>query len=159
MRALRATALVLLSVLPTPAPALPGPLGFSMETAVPVAAAGAVPRLAAVTSWWLDGDLEGEARLAFASAGRPPDRGADAVTPALGLRWGPDLGRWRPRLAVEAGVRLAATGRPATPTGAARAGAELFARRDLSLSVGVGWRWTTGAAPGLEAVVGVGYYP
>jgi hypothetical protein len=159
MRVLRATALLLLSVVPTPALSLPGPYGFSVETAVPVAAAGAAPRLAAVASWWLDGDLESEARLAFGSASRPPARGADAVTPALGLRWGPDLGRWRPRIAVEAGVRLAAAGRSATPTGAARAGAELFARRDLSLSVGVGWRWTTGAAPGLEAVVGLGYYP
>jgi hypothetical protein len=159
MRAPQATALLLLSALPTPAPARPGPYGFSLETAVPVAAAGAAPRLTAVTSWWLNGGLEGEARLAFGSVGRPPARGADAMTPALGLRWGRDLGRWRPRIGVEVGVRLPAAGRSATPTGAARAGVELFGRRDLALSVGAGWRWTSGAAPGLEAVVGLGYYP
>jgi len=159
MRALRAIALLLLSAQPTPVPALPGPYGFSLETAVPVAVARAAPRLTAVASRWLDGELEGEARLTFGSAGRPSARGADGPTPSLGLRWGLDLGRWRPQLGVEAGVRLPAAGRPATPTGAARAGIGLFARRDLALSVGVGWRWTSGAAPGLEAVVGLGYHP
>lgn len=159
MRAHRATALLLLSTLPTPAPALPGPYGISLETVVPVGAAGVAPHLTAVSSCWLDGDLEGEVRLAFGSAGRPPARGAGAVAPALGLRWGPELGRWRPRLGVEAGVRLPAADRPAAPTGAVRAGIELFARRDLALSVGAGWRWTSGTAPGLEAVVGLGYYP
>jgi hypothetical protein len=159
MRALRATTVLLLQALPTPAPALPPPVGFSLETAVPVAVAGAAPRLAAATSCWLDGDLEAEAKVAFGSAGRPAARAADAVAPALGLRWGPDLGRWRPRLGVEAGVRLPVAGHRAAPTGAARAGLELFARRELSLSVGVGWRWTSGAAAGLEAVVGLGYYP
>lgn len=152
-------ALVLLLALPTLAQALPPPVGFSLEAAVSAVPRGAAARLVAVSSCWIDGDLEAEARLGFGSADRPGGRGAHALTPALGLRWGPDVGRWRPVLGVEAGARVAVAGQGVAPTAAARAGVELFARRELSVSVSVGWRWTSGAAPGAEAIVGLGYYP
>jgi hypothetical protein len=149
--------LPLLLGLPTPARAVPPPLGFSVESAVSPAPGGATARLAAVTSFWLDGDLEAEARLGFGSAPRTMGRAADALTPALGLRWGPDVGRWRPLLGVEAGVQLATTGSSASPVAAARAGVQLIARRQFSLSVTMGWRW--GAGAGAEARVGLGYAP
>lgn len=159
MRTLPNAVTVLLLAVPTLAPALPPPVGFSLETAVSAAPGGAATRLVAVTSCWIDGDLEAEARLGFGSADRTGGRGADALIPALGLRWGPDVGRWRPVLGVEAGVRVPVAGPGVVPTAALRAGIELFARRELSVSVAVGWRWTSGAASGAEAIVGLGYYP
>jgi hypothetical protein len=151
--------LVLLLAVPTLAQALPPPVGFSLEAAVSAAPGGAAARFVAVSSCWIDGDLEAEARFGFGSADRPGGRGADALTPALGLRWGPDVGRWRPLLGVEAGARIPVAGPGVAPTAAARAGVELFARRELSVSLAVGWRWTSGAASGSEAIFGVGYYP
>jgi len=159
MRTIHLPLVLLPLVLVTPAAALPPPLGFSLETAASAAPGGAAARLTAVTSCWIDGDVEAEARLGLGSADRPGGRGADAVIPALGLRWGPDLGRWRPRLGFEAGVRLPLAGRALAPTAAVRLGFELFARRDLSLTVATAWRWTSGAPSGAEAVVGLGYYP
>jgi hypothetical protein len=103
--------------------------------------------------------VEAEARLGLGSVNRPDGRGAAAIFPALGLRWGPDVGRWRPLVGLEAGVRLPESGLPVAPTASARMGVELFARRELSLTVAIGWRWTSGAASGVEASVGLGYYP
>jgi hypothetical protein len=159
MRILAHAVIALLLAVPTLAQALPPPIGFSLEIGLSPAPGGAAARFAAVTSCWLDGDLEGEVRLGFVSADRPGGRGADALTPALGLRWGPDVGRWRPVLGVEAGARVPAVGQGAAPTAAARAGIELFARREFSVSVAAGWRWTSGAASGPEVIVGFGYYP
>jgi hemolysin activation/secretion protein len=81
------------------------------------------------------------------------------VTVALGLRWGPDLGRWRPRLGVDAGLLVPARGGAAARASGISLGVGLVARRGLSLSVAAGWRWTQGAAPGAEAIVGLGYSP
>ncbi len=159
MRTLAPAIIAQLLAVPTLATALAPPVGFSLETAVVAAPSRAAGRLTAVASCWLDGDLEAEARLGFGSVDRPGGRRADAVTPALGLRWGPDAGRWRPVIGVEAGTRLLATERGAALTAAARAGVEFLARRDLSLTVALGWRWTSGAGSGAEAIVGLGYHP
>jgi hypothetical protein len=130
-----------------------------MEAGLSEASGHRSTRLAWVVSCWLVGDLEAEARLGFGSADRPDGRGAAAVTPALGLRWWPDVGRWRPLLGLEAGQRLPLAGLEARPTAAARAGVGFFVRRQLSLSLAAGWRWTGSAAGGIEAVVGLGYTP
>jgi hypothetical protein len=159
MRTPTSLAVTWLLATPVPAPALAPPVGFSLEAAVSAGPAGSNPGLTAVTSCWLAVDLEAEARLALWSAPRSGGRGADVVTPALGLRWAPDPGRWHPLLGVEAGVRLPASGSAAAPTAAARAGVEFFPRRQLWLSLAIGWRWTARAAPGAEAALGIGYAP
>jgi hypothetical protein len=159
MRAHQTIVAALLLGLPSPVPAIPVPVGISVESTLSAAPGGAAPRLGLVASCWLDGDLEGEARLAFGSAHRPGGRGADGVTPGLGLRWGPDVGRWRPLLGVEAGVRLPLAGLGAAPTAAARAGVELRVRRRLAVSLAGGWRWSSGAAPGAEATLGLAWGP
>ena len=152
-------AVTLLLAAPSPILAEPPPIGFSMETALSAAPGGARPRLTAVTSCWLDGDLEAEARLSVGSAHRPGDRGADGLTPALGLRWAPDLGRWRPLLGVEAGLRLPIAGARSAPTAAPRLGVEFFASRRTWFSLALGWRWSAGASSGAEASLGIGYAP
>jgi hypothetical protein len=158
MRTLAHAIVVLLLAAPTLARALPPPVGFSLATGLSATPRGAAARFTAATSCWLDGDLDGEVRLGFGSADRAGGRGADALTAALGLRWGPDVGRWRPVLGVEAGARVPLVGHGVVPTASARLGVELFARRDFSVSVEAGWRWTSGAAAGAEAMVGLGYY-
>ncbi len=159
MRTLFLPVATLLLLLPTPSPAVPPPLGFSLESAVLERAGAADLRLTAVTSCWLDGGLEAEARLGFGSADRPGGRATAAVTPALGLRWGPVLRRWRPLLGIEGGVELPAEGGLTRPTGAARAGIQWFPRRDLWLSAHLAARWTAGAPARPEAVLGLGYAP
>ena len=159
MRTIRIPLLMTLLLLPAGAAAVAPPLGFSLESAVFERAGGAGLRLTAVTSCWLVGGLEAEARLGFGSADRPGGRGADAVTPGLGLRWEPDLGRWRPVAGLEAGLVFSSAGGSPAPTGAVRGGVAWFPRRDLSLGAGLAWRRTSGAAAGFEAVAGLGYYP
>ena len=146
-------------LLPTAASAVPPPIGFSLESAVFERAGAADLRLTAITSCWLEGGLEAEARLGFGSADRPGGRATAALAPALGLRWGPELGRWRPLVGAEAGVVLPADGGSARPTGAVRAGLQWFPRRDLLVSAGVAWRWTGGEPARPEAVVGLGWFP
>jgi hypothetical protein len=159
MRTLEIPLLLTLSFLPAGAAAVVPPVGFSLESAVFERAGGAGLRLTAVTSCWLVDGLEVEARLGFGSADRPDGRGADAVTPGLGLRWGPDLGRWRPVAGLEAGLVFSRAGGAPARTGAVRGGVAWFPRRDLSVGAGLAWRRTSGAVGGLEAVVGLGYYP
>jgi len=159
MRTLAPLAVTLLFAIVSPSPALALPIGFTLETAVSAAPGGAAPRFTGATSCWLDGDLEAEARLGFGSAHRPGGRGADGVTPGLGLRWTPDLGRWRPLLGVEAGVRLPVAGLTSAPTASVRAGIEILVRRQLALSLAAGWRWSSGATPGAEGVLGLSYAP
>jgi hypothetical protein len=148
-----------LLVVPTHAFGVPPPIGFSLEGALFERAGATAVRVTAVTSCWVEGWLEAEARLGFGSADRPQGRATAAVTPALGLRWGPELGRWRPLLGVEAGVLLPADGQSTLATGAARAGLQWFARRDLALSVELADRWTAGVGGRVEAVMGIGYFP
>jgi hypothetical protein len=159
MRLLHAAALALPLVASRPARALPPPVGVSIEAALPAAPGPAGARLALVTSAWLTGDLEGEARLGLGSAARPGGRATGVVTPAVGLRWVPDAGRWRPLIGAELGVRCRAPGPSTALTTAARAGVELLPRRRLSLSLAVGWRWNPGATSGAEVVLGLGFAP
>jgi hypothetical protein len=147
-----------LLLLAAPAWSVASPPGFSLEAAFP-AAPGGPTRLTAVTSWWLVGDLDAEARLGLGSAERPGGRAADALTAALGLRWEPDLGRWRPRLGADAGILVPARGGAPARVSGISLGVELLARRSLSVSVAARWRWIQAAAPGAEAIVGLGYSP
>jgi hypothetical protein len=148
-----------LLVVPAHAFGVPPPVGFSLEGAVFERAGATDLRVTAVTSRWVEGWLEAEARLGFGSADRPGGRATAAVTPAFGLRWGPELGRWRPLLGVEGGVLLPADRQSTRPTSAARAGLQWFARRDLALSFELARRWTAGAGGRIEAVMGFGFYP
>ena len=159
MPSLDQLALTLLLMIPGPARALPGSIGFSLEAAVSGAPGRATTHYTAVASRWIAGDVEAEARLGLGSVERTGGRGADALTPGLGLRWSPDAGRWRPLVGLEAGVCLPLAGPPLAPTGAARAGVEHLLRRELALSAAVGWRWTSGAGSRGEAVIGVAYRP
>ncbi len=109
---------------------------------------------------WLEGDFEAIAWLGMGSAPRTDERAADlAVTPAAGLRWAPDLWRWRLIVEVECGLVLPVGGwGEAQPTAAGRAGVEVFLRTDLSLGAGMGARWiaTLGWSP--EGTLGARLY-
>ncbi len=148
-----------LLALPAPATAVAPPFGFALEGALFRSSGPAAPGLTAVTTCWLTGGLQAEARIGFGSADRPEVRAAAAVTPALGLRWGPWTGRWQPLVGVEVGVRLPADQTSARPTGAVRGGLEWFWRRDLSASAGLSWRWSAGERPGADLRLGVAWYP
>jgi hypothetical protein len=148
-----------LLALPAPATAVAPPFGFGLEGGLLRPFGPPVPGLTAVTSCWLTGGLQAEARLGFWSADRPEVRAAAAVTPALGLRWGPWTGRWQPLIGVEVGVRLQADGPSARPTGAVRGGLEWFCRRDLSATAALAWRWSAGERPGADLRLGVAWYP
>ncbi len=159
---MRTLLLILVSsllALPAPAAAVAPPFGFALEGALFRTAGPPAPGLTAVTTCWLTGGLQAEARIGFGSADRPEVRAAAAVTPALGLRWGPWTGRWQPLVGVEVGVRLPADQTSARPTGAVRGGLEWFWRRDLSASAGLSWRWSAGERPGADLRLGVAWYP
>jgi hypothetical protein len=149
----------LLLALPTTVPALAPPLGISLETVVSPRPGGGRVGLTAGASCWLSGGLEAEARLAFGSADRPGGRAAAGVSPALGLRWVPDLGHWRPLAGVEAGLRFAGDGASAAPTAAGRGGVEFLALRQLSIVAAAGWRWSASGGTGPELLLGLAYRP
>lgn len=136
-----ALALLLAALLPARAAALPGNRSVALELAT---AGGGPPAITLAAGCWLAGEVEGLARLGVGSAPRATGRAAGAaVTPEVGLRWAPDLGRWRPFLAAAAGVRLPAAGRGGAATGLASVGLE---RR-----LGDGWAVTAAAGLRLRA--------
>jgi hypothetical protein len=159
MRSLLLPLVTSLLALPAPATAVAPPFGFALEGVLFRPSGPPAPGLTAVASWWVTGGLQAEARLGFWSADRPEVRAAAAITPALGLRWGPWSGPWQPLVGVEVGVRLPADGPSVRPTGAVRGGLEWFWRRDLSASAGLAWRWSTGERPGADLRLGLAWYP
>jgi hypothetical protein len=159
MRTLLLPLLIALLVLPSAATAVAPPLGFALEGALFRPSGPPVAGLTAVTTCWITGGLQAEARLGYRSADRPQGRAATAVTPALGLRWGPALGRWQPLVGLEVGVSVLPDRDAPSPTGAVRGGIEWFWQRDLAASAGLAWRWTGGERPGAELRLGIAWYP
>ncbi len=117
--------------------------------------------LALSASTWLDGDLDGVARVAFGSAGGAEGRAAvPALAGTLGLRLSLRRAPLRPQVFAEGGWARVETARgpadrPAFGVGAAL---EIFPARDLSFAVRAALR-VTGGAPALDAGVAfAGYF-
>ncbi len=111
-------------------------------------------------STWLDGDLEGFARVAFSSAGRTRDRAAvPALAGTIGLRLSLGHAAVRPQLFAEGGwARVEAErGASSRPTFGLGGALELFPALDLSVSARAALRVTAGA-PALEVLLGLGGY-
>jgi hypothetical protein len=144
MHAQRSTAAALLLTLALPAAPLTPNRSVSLQSSQALARDGS-PAFALATSTWLEGELEAMARLTLRSAEEPKVRGAaGGLWPAVGLRWAPDAGRWRPTAELELEVRLPLYGRAVTPGGVVRLGAEWLPARDLGLCGGLGLRWSPG---------------
>ena len=150
-------ALLLATLLPPRAAALPGNAAVSLEL---MAAGRGAPALALGAGCWLAGEVEAQARLAVAAAPRTGGRAAaGAVTPEAGLRWAPDVGRWRPLLGLAVGVRLPTAGRAGAPTGAAWAGLERRLGSGWALTAAAGLRLRAGERAAGEAALGVRLTP
>lgn len=148
-----AAALLLAVLLPLPAAALPGNRAVSLEVVAP---GGAPPAGALGAGCWLAGEVEAEARLVVGSAPRTGGRAAaGAVTPEVGLRWAPDVGRWRPLLGLAVGVGLAAAGRDAAPTGLLRAGLERRLGQGWAVTAALGLRLRASERAAGEAALGL----
>lgn len=137
--------------------------GIALETGIssPLGTSGgAAATFAASASAWIDGDLEGFARIAFSSADGTRDRAAvPALAGTVGLRLSLGRAAVRPQLFAEAGwARVeAARGSPSRAAFGVGGALELFPVLDLSVSARAALR-VTGGAPSLEAVVGLGAY-
>ncbi len=113
-------------------------VAFSNDSA---AALGSRAPVALVGSWWLAGELDATARLAWASAARTGGRAADSAYEAgLGLRYG--LARWaslRPQVTLDAALVEVAAGAIWGGDSGLRLGVglglEAFLARDLSLAL------------------------
>lgn len=137
--------------------------GIALESGIsrPLGTSGGSGATFAVSaSTWIDGDLEGFARVAFSSAGRTQDRAAvPALAGTIGLRLSLGRAAVRPQLFAEGGwARVEAERGPSSRATFGLGGAlELFPVLDLSVSARAALRVTAGA-PALEAVLGVGGY-
>lgn len=137
--------------------------GIALESGIshPLGASGRPAATFAVSaSTWIDGDLEGFARVAFSSAGGTEDRGAvPALAGTVGLRLSPGHGTVRPQLFAEGGWARVEGERGASSRATFGLGGalELFPALDLSVSARAALR-VTGGAPAIEAVLGVGGY-
>lgn len=150
-----ATGLVILLALlaPAGAAALPSNRSIALEVSVGDARS---PAVALSAGCWLEGEVEAEARLSLGSAPATSGRGAaGAVTPEVGLRWAPDVGRWRPFLALSVGVRLPTAGRDLAPTGRLAGGLERRLGEGWSLTAAAGARRPTDERAAWEAALGV----
>jgi hypothetical protein len=140
-------------VLPATAAALPGNRSIALETAVDGAGTAAATLAAGC---WLEGEVEAVARLTVGSAPAPTGRGATgAVTPEAGLRWAPDVGRWRPVVALAAGVRLPVAGRATTATGLLLGGVERRLGPGWAVAATAGLRLRAAERAAWEAALGV----
>jgi hypothetical protein len=131
----------------------------SLEAGISPAGAGARPALALAAGAWIDGDVEGFARIAAGAVPRTGGRVADSVLGAAGLRLWLGNAPLRPFVAAELGWvrRLAWAGGDAVFAGAA-AGIEAFVARDLALSVRSTARLAAGGRTWLDATAGLALY-
>ena len=153
------TLAVALLLVPRLAAAQAAPRSIAVETGwtldPPAGSRGRVP-VALAATWWIVGDLDVGARVAWAFAAEPEVRGADGVIEAgLGLRQG--VARWSAlRLLLVAdvtGVRHLGDGGTTSAPGlrvAAGPALEAFVGRDLSLSVAAERGVLLGTASGGE---------
>jgi hypothetical protein len=166
--------LLVLAVAPTGAAAQSSPRSLGLElglTRDSVAAMGDRAPVALSATWWLTGDLDATARVAWGFAARTEGRGADGSFEAgLGLRCG--LASWsilRPQLLANAAFVQVASWAASTPwvsDSGARLSAgmalETFLARDLSLSLAVEasqlMLFSEGGGPGLGLAMRIGAY-
>jgi hypothetical protein len=117
-------------------------VGFSHDSADPL---GDLAPVALGATWWLVGDLDATARLAWAFAPRTGVRGPDTVFEAdVGLRQG--LAK-RPPFRFDAGIEIGwvqAVGAAPTRSGGVRLGAGLWVEVFLSRDVALGLVGTLG---------------
>jgi len=150
---LRFLALAILT-LGLPARALPPGQAVALRSGLEAGPGPTRATLALEASRWLAGEVDALVGLRAAAAAEPADRGAGPVTPWLGLRWTPGLGRWRPGLEAGAGLRLPRSGRAVAPVLNLGAGLERLVGPRLALCAGAGGRFTGGA--GLTADLSLG---
>lgn len=137
--------------------------GIALESGIssPLGTSGGPAATFAVSaSTWIEGDVEGFARVAFSSAGGTRDRAAvPALAGTVGLRLSLGHSAVRPQLFAEAGwARVEAGGGASSRATFGVGGAlELFPALDLSASTRAALRVTAGA-PALEVVLGLGGY-
>lgn len=145
--------------LPGQGAALTANRSIALEAAVASRPGPQAASLTLAAGSWLDGEVEAVARLTLGAAVEPGGRGATgAVTPAAGLRWAPDQGRWRPTLAVALGVRLPVAGRATAVATLLQAGLERLLEPGWALGLTVGVRWLAGEGAAGEAALEVRRY-
>jgi hypothetical protein len=116
--------------------------------------------IAVAAGFWLEGDLDLVARVAWASGGRTSGHGAASMLlPSVGVRWSVLPAPLRLQLLAEVGwvQRLGGEGGAAI-TGAAGFGLEAFVARDLGVGVRFALRATGGAGASAEGAAGVTLY-
>jgi hypothetical protein len=132
--------------------------GIALESGIssPLGGSGGPGATFAVSaSAWIDGDLEGFARVAFSSAGETQDRAAvPSLAGTVGLRLSLGRAPVRPQVFAEAGWAQveAERGGQDRATFGLGGGLEVFPVLDLSVSARAALRVTAGA-PALEAVL------
>lgn len=137
--------------------------GIAVESGIsaPLDGAGsAAATLALSASTWIEGDVEGVARVAFASASGTAGRAAaPGLAGTLGIRLSLGRAPLRPQLLADAGWARAGSGAAASDEVLFRLGAglEWFPAGDLSLAAR-GAFVVAGGAPALEAVLSLGGY-
>jgi hypothetical protein len=166
--------LLVLAVAPTGAAAQSSPRSLGLELGVTrdsVAAMGDRAPVALSATWWLTGDLDATARVAWGFAARTEGRAADGSFEAgLGLRCG--LASWsilRPQLLANAAFVQVASWAASTPWASdsgvrlsAGMALEAFLARDLSLSLAGEasqlMLFSEGGGPGLGLALRIGAY-
>jgi hypothetical protein len=165
MRMPRVALAAFLAALSAPARAQTGTHAISVESGISAPLGpgpGAHAPLAVAAAFWLEGDVDVVARVAFGAARETTDRGtAGWISGTAGLRWSLAPGPLRPQLFAEGGwARLDGPG--GAPRGGLALGAggalEWFPVRDVALAAacalrrgpaGLGWR--AEATAGLSA--------
>jgi hypothetical protein len=158
---MRATFVVAAGILLAAAPARAqlSPRVLAVDGGVSSTGSGARPAWSIAAGLWIDGPVEGYARLGGGSAPRSGSRTADVVSVAAGLRAWLGDSLLRPYVGVEAGVVRTLGGWGEGGVGAAAlAGLEAFVARDVAFTGRLAARWASGGPVWLEAAAGVALY-
>jgi hypothetical protein len=162
MRPLHAAAVAALACA-APAAAQVSNHGIALETGVSSAlGSGAAPQaaFAVAASLWLEGDVEGVARVAYGSAAATAGRAAASVlSGTLGLRASLGHGPLRPQIFADAGWARVGTDGVGSDRAAFGAGAALewFPAADVSLAPRIALR-LVGGEPRAELGLALGGY-
>ncbi len=163
MRTLVHACAVGLALAASPAAAQLSNHGIAVETGISAPLGGGGGTAAAVAlsaSTWLEGDVEGVARVALASArGTDGRAAAPALSGTVGLRLSLGRAPIRPHAFVEAGWASLARdgGRSGALAAGVGAGVEWFAAGDLSLGARAALR-VAGGAPALDLSLALSGY-
>lgn len=163
MRPLRIAVIAAAALAASPAAAQVSNRGIAVESgaSTPLGGGGA-PALAFAlgASLWLEGDVEGTARVAWGSAAATDGRGADSfLSGTIGLRVTLGHGALRPQAFVDAGWARLDAGGLASDRAAFGAGAALewFPAADVSIAPRAAVRFLGGGARA-EAGLALGFY-